>query len=68
MASVEVPATVQAFARAAGAGGWLTGLPELVGRLERDWGLTVGHAYDDATGRSSRRPRWPTAPRPCSSC
>jgi streptomycin 6-kinase len=49
VATVEVPATVQAFARAAGADGWLAGLAELVGRLERDWQLTVGTAYEDAT-------------------
>jgi streptomycin 6-kinase len=49
VASVEVPATVQAFARAAAADAWLAGLPDLVGRLERDWRLTVGSAYDDAT-------------------
>ncbi len=49
MASVEVPATVRAFAHAAGADGWLAGLPELVDRLERDWRLTVGPAYEDAT-------------------
>jgi streptomycin 6-kinase len=49
VASVEVPETVRAFAGAAGAGGWLTQLPDLVGRLERDWGLTVGPAYEDAT-------------------
>jgi streptomycin 6-kinase len=49
VAGVEVPQTVRAFARAAGADGWLAGLPELVGGLERDWRLTVGPAYEDAT-------------------
>lgn len=49
MASVEVPATVRAFARTAGADDWLAGLPDLVGRLERDWRIAVGPAYPDAT-------------------
>ncbi len=49
MASVEVPATVRAFARGTGADDWLAGLPDLVDRLERDWQLTVGPAYEDAT-------------------
>jgi streptomycin 6-kinase len=46
---VEVPETVRAFARAAGADDWLAGLPDLVGRLERDWEMSVGPAYPDAT-------------------
>ena len=49
VAGVEIPETVLAFARAAGADAWLAGLPDLVGRLERDWELTVGPAYEDAT-------------------
>jgi len=49
VASVEVPATVRAFARAAGTDGWLAGLPDLVGRLERHWEMAVGPAYPDAT-------------------
>jgi streptomycin 6-kinase len=49
VAGVEVPQTVRAFARAAGAHDWLAGLPDLVGRLERDWAITVGPAYPDAT-------------------
>jgi streptomycin 6-kinase len=49
VASVEVPATVHAFARGTGADDWLAGLPDLVDRLERDWRITVGPAYPDAT-------------------
>jgi streptomycin 6-kinase len=47
--SIQVPATVQAFARGTGADDWLAGLPDLVNRLERDWRITVGAAYPDAT-------------------
>jgi streptomycin 6-kinase len=47
--SIQVPATVQAFARGTGADDWLAGLPDLVTRLERDWRITVGAAYPDAT-------------------
>lgn len=49
VAEVEVPESVRAFARAAGADDWLAGLPELVGRLARDWEMAVGPAYPDAT-------------------
>jgi streptomycin 6-kinase len=49
VAGVEVPETVRAFARAAGADGWLAALPGLVARLERDWRITVGAVYPDAT-------------------
>jgi streptomycin 6-kinase len=49
VASVQVPASVQAFVRGTGADEWLAGLPDLVDRLEREWGLTVGPAYPDAT-------------------
>jgi streptomycin 6-kinase len=44
-----VPQVVRAKALQAGAGEWLAGLPELVGGLERDWGITVGRAYPDPT-------------------
>jgi hypothetical protein len=44
VAGVEVPETVRAFARAAGADDWLAGLPDLVARLERDWTMAVGPA------------------------
>jgi streptomycin 6-kinase len=47
--SVEVPETVRAFARSAGADDWLAGLPELIERLQRDWSITVGATYEDAT-------------------
>jgi streptomycin 6-kinase len=36
-------------ALAAGAAGWIEDLPELVARVERDWRITVGRPYDDAT-------------------
>jgi streptomycin 6-kinase len=49
VATVEVPETVRSTARAEGADDWLAGLPALVGRLERDWEITVGPAYEDAT-------------------
>ena len=49
MTSIQVPATVQAFARGTGADDWLAGLPDMVGRLERDWEMAVGRPYPDAT-------------------
>jgi streptomycin 6-kinase len=49
MGAVEVPERVRAFARAAGADDWLAGVPDLVARLERDWRITVGGVYPDAT-------------------
>jgi streptomycin 6-kinase len=45
----EVPAVVREKALAAGAGAWLDALPELVARLEREWEITVGRAYPEAT-------------------
>jgi len=36
-------------ALAVGAAGWIEDLPELVARMERDWRITVGRPYDDAT-------------------
>jgi len=49
VAGVEVPETVRSFARAAGADDWLAALPDLVARLERDWRITIGAVYPDAT-------------------
>ena len=46
---MQVPDTVRSSAHAAGADGWLADLPDLVSRLERDWQLTLGPAYPDAT-------------------
>ena len=46
---LTVPGAVQAKAVAAGAAGWLDGLPGLVAGLERDWDITVGRSYPDAT-------------------
>ncbi|HEY0530745.1 MAG TPA: aminoglycoside phosphotransferase family protein [Actinoplanes sp.] len=45
----DLPAAVRAKALDAGRAGWLTELPALVGGLSRDWGLTLGAAFGDAT-------------------
>ncbi|MEV6843045.1 aminoglycoside phosphotransferase family protein [Actinoplanes sp. NPDC051411] len=45
----DLPAAVRAKAHDAGRAGWLTGLPALLGRLSRAWGLTLGAAFGDAT-------------------
>ena len=47
--AIEIPEAVRAKARVAGADNWLAGLPELVGELEREWSITVGGAFGDAT-------------------
>jgi streptomycin 6-kinase len=44
-----VPPVVRNKALAAGAADWLDELPGLVAGLERDWGITVGPPYPDAT-------------------
>jgi streptomycin 6-kinase len=44
-----VPPAVAAKARVAGAEDWLAGLPDLVAGLERDWGITTGRVYPDAS-------------------
>jgi streptomycin 6-kinase len=44
-----VPDAVRAKAVAAGAAGWLAELPGIVAGLERDWAITVGRSYGDAT-------------------
>ncbi len=49
MATIEVPATVRSMARSVGADGWLAGLPAVVDALEREWDITVGPPYEDAT-------------------
>jgi streptomycin 6-kinase len=46
---VEVPEAVRRKALNADAGQWLADLPILVAGLERDWSITVGRAYRDAT-------------------
>lgn len=46
---IDVPATVRNKALAAGATQWIEDLPALIAGLERDWSLTVGRPYDDAT-------------------
>lgn len=45
----DLPAAVRAKARDAGAEGWLGRLPALVGEITREWGLTLGAAYGEAT-------------------
>ena len=44
-----VPEAVRRKALAAGAARWLDELPPLVAGIERDWSVTVGRAYEDAT-------------------
>ena len=46
---VAVPDTVRDKALVAGAAQWLDDLPSLVADLERDWSITIGRGYDDAT-------------------
>jgi streptomycin 6-kinase len=44
-----VPEVVRAKAVTAGAAGWLAELPGIVAGLERDWAITVGRVFGDAT-------------------
>jgi streptomycin 6-kinase len=44
-----VPPVVRNKALAAGAARWLDELPGLIANLEREWGITVGPPYPDAT-------------------
>ncbi len=46
---VVIREVVRRKALNAGAQRWLNDLPSLVATLERDWGITVGTAFDDAT-------------------
>ncbi|HEY7225434.1 MAG TPA: aminoglycoside phosphotransferase family protein [Micromonosporaceae bacterium] len=46
---IDVPPAVQAKALVHEAGAWLDDLPSLVASLEREWSLTVGRVYPDAT-------------------
>ena len=48
-AAVRVPAAVRRKALLAGAGAWLEDLPALVAGIERDWSITVGRPFGDAT-------------------
>jgi streptomycin 6-kinase len=48
-AAIDVPAAVRRKAVVAGAEGWLAGLPGLIAGLEREWSVTVGRPYPDAT-------------------
>jgi streptomycin 6-kinase len=45
----DLPAAVRAKAHDAGRAGWLTELPDLLGRLSSAWGLTLGAAFGDST-------------------
>jgi len=47
--SLRVPAVVRNKAALAGADGWLRDLPDLVDALAREWSITVGPAFEDAT-------------------
>ena len=44
-----VPEVVRSKALAAGAAAWLDELPSLVTALERDWDITAGRPFPDAT-------------------
>jgi streptomycin 6-kinase len=46
---VELPPTVRAKARVAGADDWLAGLPALVAELAGRWSLTLGRTFGDAS-------------------
>jgi streptomycin 6-kinase len=46
---VDLPDVVRATAVRDGAPAWVVELPELVADLERDWGITVGPTFGDAT-------------------
>ena len=48
-ASPVIPVAVSNKALAVGASGWLAGLHDLVASLAREWSLTLGSAFDDAT-------------------
>ena len=45
----DIPPAVQAKARQAGAQWWLDGLPDLIADLEREWSITLGCPFSDAT-------------------
>lgn len=45
----DLPAAVRAKALDAGQAGWLTELPGLLTRLSREWDLTLGSVFADAT-------------------
>ncbi|WP_300614513.1 aminoglycoside phosphotransferase family protein [Trebonia sp.] len=44
-----IPAVVRNKALAAGAGQWISDLPELAAELEREWSIAIGPPYPDAT-------------------
>jgi streptomycin 6-kinase len=47
--TIEVPSVVREKALAVGASAWIDELPQLIGAIEADWGITVGRAYGDST-------------------
>lgn len=46
---VDVPETVRRKALAVGASQWLDALPSVLADLERDWSISVGSTYEEAT-------------------
>jgi streptomycin 6-kinase len=46
---IQLPEVVRQKAFAAGAEQWLDDLPQLVARMELEWGIAVGAAYSDST-------------------
>jgi streptomycin 6-kinase len=66
------PPVVRNKALAAGAARWLDELPGLIAGLEREWGITVGPPYPDATeafvaeARPASVTTWAELDRPCS--
>jgi streptomycin 6-kinase len=46
---LDVPPPVRAKARQAGADAWLAALPGLIADLRRDWSITLGPPFTDAT-------------------
>lgn len=49
MTHPQVPPVVRNKALSVGAGSWLDSLPDLVAHVEREWSITVGRAFPDAT-------------------
>jgi streptomycin 6-kinase len=45
----QVPVVVRNKAELAGADGWLRDLPDLIDALAREWSITVGPVFEDAT-------------------
>jgi streptomycin 6-kinase len=54
---VSIPAVVRNKALAVGAARWLEELPGLITSLERDWRITVGRPFPDATEAPAHQDR-----------